>query len=59
MALPQVREYRYIRDMADKITAKYYQTEEELADLIVGGSLPGKWLVFVAAKKFGKKCERH
>ena len=55
MALPQVREYHYIRDMADKITAKYFQTEEELADLIVGGSLPGKWLVFVAAKKFGKK----
>ena len=55
IALPRIREYRYIRDMVDKITVKYFQAEEGLTDLIAGGSLPGKWLVFVPSKKFGKK----
>ncbi len=55
MALPQVREYQYIRDMADRIAVRYFQAEEELIELIAGNSLPGKWLVFVPSKKFGKK----
>lgn len=58
VALPRVREHRYSRDVADLIIVRYFETEEGLADLIAGGSLPGKWLVFVPSKKFGKELRK-
>lgn len=55
--VPHVRFYDFYRNLKENVRVHHFRMIEELAPLVTNGQYFGKWLVFVADKKSGKKLQ--